>query len=304
MFRFFTSKKNKVAKDKQVASTVKKSQAAGSKSAISAADDNSVGLDLSNCQHIGARDNQEDFFAVSDLNDKKKVDENGVWAVIADGMGGLDIGEKASKVAVKVFMREQEVLETSEPIPKRLKRAAQVANTAVYDCAFNEQGEVDLGTTLVAAVVKDEKLFWVSVGDSRIYLFREGVLKQLNRDHIYKYHLMKDVEKGIITKKEADNHPERAYLTSHMGLPELPEIDQNLEPLLLKAGDRILLCSDGLSNTLSDDEINLYFSKNDQVKAEEMVKQALIRKNRFQDNITVIILSYGNKSVKNNSEEG
>ncbi len=299
MFRFFTSKKNKVAKDKQVASTVKKSQAAGSKSAISAADDNSVGLDLSNCQHIGARDNQEDFFAVSDLNDKKKVDENGVWAVIADGMGGLDIGEKASKVAVKVFMREQEVLETSEPIPKRLKRAAQVANTAVYDCAFNEQGEVDLGTTLVAAVVKDEKLFWVSVGDSRIYLFREGVLKQLNRDHIYKYHLMKDVEKGIITKKEADNHPERAYLTSHMGLPELPEIDQNLEPLLLKAGDRILLCSDGLSNTLSDDEIKLYFSKNDQFKAEEMVKQALIRKNRFQDNITVIILSYGNKSAKN-----
>ena len=299
MFRFFTSKKNKVAKDKQVASTVKKSQAAGSKSAISAADDNSVGLDLSNCQHIGARDNQEDFFDVSDLNDKKKVDENGVWAVIADGMGGLDIGEKASKVAVKVFMREQEVLETSEPIPKRLKRAAQVANTAVYDCAFNEQGEVDLGTTLVAAVVKDEKLFWVSVGDSRIYLFREGVLKQLNRDHIYKYHLMKDVEKGIITKKEADNHPERAYLTSHMGLPELPEIDQNLEPLLLKAGDRILLCSDGLSNTLSDDEIKLYFSKNDQFKAEEMVKQALIRKNRFQDNITVIILSYGNKSAKN-----
>ncbi len=299
MFKFFSNKKNKIDKDKKAASTVKKSQAAGSKNVISAATGSSVGLDLSNCQHIGARDNQEDFFAVSDLNDKKKVDENGVWAVIADGMGGLDIGEKASKVAVKVFMREEEVFDASKPLPKRLKLAAQVANTAVYDCAFNEQGEIDLGTTLIAAVIKDEKLFWVSVGDSRIYLFREGVLKQLNRDHVYKYHLMKDVENGIITKKEADNHPERAYLTSHMGLPELPELDQNLEPLLLKAGDRILLCSDGLSNTLSDDEIKLYFTKNDQINAEEMVKQALIRKNRFQDNITVIILSYGNKSEKN-----
>ncbi len=304
MFRFFTSKNNKVTKDKKIASTVKKSQAAGSEKPVPAAGDNSLKLDLSNCQHIGARENQEDYFAVSDLNDKKKVAENGLWAVIADGMGGLDIGEKASRVAVKVFMREQENIENADPIPKRLKLAAQVANTAVYDSAFDEKGEVDLGTTLIAAVVKDEKLFWVSVGDSRIYLFRDGVLKQLNRDHIYKYHLLKDVENGIITKKEADNHPERAYLTSHMGLPQLPEIDQNLEPLLLKAGDRILLCSDGLSNTLSDDEIKLYLSKNEKVKAEEMVKQALIRKNRFQDNITVIILSYGNNSKKINGEEG
>lgn len=245
-----------------------------------------------NYQHIGARENQEDAFAFSDLNDHKQVQNNGILALVADGMGGLARGEEASNIAVSVFLREYGTKREEESIGECLIRALRVANAAVFDLAFTGGEDDDLGTTLVAVVVYQDELHWIATGDSRIYLFREGTLKQLTTDHIYANHLLVDVENGRISLQEAENHPERNYLTSYLGLPELDEVDQNETPLLLKPGDRILLCSDGLYDTLNESRIATLFKENRGAAiAEEMVKQVLCEGSRHQDNVTVVVLS-------------
>ncbi len=262
------------------------------KSIIAVATGGSLQVVPANYQHIGARKNQEDSFAFSDLSDEKKVCKNGILALLADGMGGLDRGEEASTLAVKVFLREYGAKKDEETIGECLSRALCVANTAVFDLAFTGAEEDDeLGTTLVAVVIHKDELHWITVGDSRIYLFREGHLQQLNLDHIYANHLMNDVINGKISLKEAEKHPERSYLTSYLGLPELNEVDQNDSPLPLNAGDRILLCSDGLYDTLNESRIAAILESGDTLVAEEMVRDVLSKESRHQDNVTVIVLS-------------
>ena len=246
-----------------------------------------------NYQHIGARENQEDAFAFSDLSDAERVRKNGILALVADGMGGLSRGEEASSLAVKVFLREYEARKDEETIGQCMNRALRIANTAVYDLAFTgEEEDDDLGTTLVAVVIYRDELHWIAVGDSRIYLYREENLQQLNLDHIYANHLLNDVVNGKISLKEAEKHPERNYLTSYLGLPELNEVDQNDDPLPLKPGDRILLCSDGLYDTLSESRIAAILEGGEAPVAEEMVRQVLAKDSRHQDNVTVIVLSF------------
>jgi len=259
-------------------------------------------LKPSNYQHVGARERQEDAFAFSDLSDNKHVKDTGVLAVVADGMGGLAKGDKASQVAVNVFLREHSQKKRNEPFDKFLRSALQRSNAAVYDLAFTGGEDDELGTTLVAAVVHEGKMHWISVGDSRIYLYRNNQLKQLNREHIFANKLFNDVENGLISRKEAEKHPERTYLTSYLGMPKLFEVDWNEEPLILNAGDSVMLCTDGLTNTLTDEEITEIFNKAPNNIAEELINSALSKNKSFQDNITILVLSCG--SVNNQSKKG
>jgi len=203
----------------------------------------------------------------------------------------LSCGDEASRKAVHVFMREYCRKENGDPVNDALWRALKVANTAVFDLAFDGKEEKDLGTTLIATVIEQGKLYWVSAGDSRIYLFRNENLQQLTRDHIYGNHLQLDVASGRISQIEADNHPERRHLTSYLGLLELPETDQSAQPLLLQNQDVVILSTDGLYDTLSEPDIVATLKKETQNPAEELVKEALTRNNKYQDNITVITLS-------------
>lgn len=276
MARFWSGKDKKTGSSKKTVKLAKK---------------NRYQLVPSNYQHIGDRDNQEDSFAISDLHDEELVKKHGVLALVADGMGGLSFGEEASRVAAQVFLQESLPEEPGESPPARLHRALLRANAAVYDCAYRGGNEIDLGTTLVATLVCKSEMHWISAGDSRIYHYRKGFLTQLNREHTYKNQLLDKVDNGLLTREEADNHPEGAYLTSFLGLPSLSEIDQSNKPLQLQAGDHILLCSDGLTNTMTDDEITYYFKENEHISAEELVNQALSKRQPYQDNITVVILS-------------
>ncbi len=258
------------------------------KQEISAQLSENLKLVPSNYQHIGARENQEDSFAISDLLRGEFDNNHSVLAVIADGMGGLALGEEASQVAVNKFIGEFESDGYSSSIYDRLRQALLSANAAVYDLAYGGGRREDIGTTLVATATVGEELYWISAGDSRIYLFSNGKIEQLNIDHIYANHLAKDVEKGKITLKEAQNHPEKDYLTSYLGLPKLTEISESSKPIKLKPGDIILLCSDGLTNTLSEQEIlSILNSKPDNV-AEVMVREVLAANKIHQDNVTVI----------------
>ena len=252
---------------------------------------NKIRIIPSTYQHIGARKQQEDAFTLSDFSDSKLIEESGLLAVVADGMGGLDCGEDASRVAVRVFFREYFRNDVEKTIPEKLSQALESSNTAVFDLAYQDGMELDVGTTLVAVTIHNHFMYWVSVGDSRIYHYRKKILTQLTKEHIYRNKLMDDVQKELITIEEAEKHPEGAYLTSYLGLPSLPEIDLSSEPLLLEAGDRVLLCSDGLSSTLSEQEIELLLTEAENISSEELVKIALKKQMKYQDNITAVLLS-------------
>jgi PPM family protein phosphatase len=244
----------------------------------------------SNYQHIGSRAEQEDSFAFNNLADKELIANSGILVVLADGMGGLEKGKEASQAAIDAFLQGYEQ-NTQGTINQRLTQALTIANSAVFDLALRNGVSYDIGTTLVAVVIYRDNLFWVSAGDSRAYIFRQGKLYQLTKDHVYANNLAEDVAYGLITEKDAENHPHKDHLTSYLGLPQLPEVDQNINPLSLGPGDRIMLCSDGLYNTLDENEMIAVLKTEQDDPALKIIEVALAKNNPYQDNLTVVVLS-------------
>ena len=244
-----------------------------------------------NAQDIGRRKEQQDDFGFSDIENSNMVLHAGVLALLTDGMGGLSLGREAGQLAKITMLMEYEKKSNEETIPQALERSLVAANEAVLQLAQGEGLEGEIGTTLVAAVIKDYDLYWISVGDSHLYLFRDGRLHQLNADHNYAQRLAHMVAAGTINKDEAENHVDRKALTSYLGLAHLTEVDQNLKPFPLENGDRVLLCSDGLYGTLTEDEIASSLLKGPQEAAENLVEQVLAKQRHHQDNVTVAILA-------------
>ena len=243
-----------------------------------------------NCQHIGARDSQQDAFGFSDKDDLAFVEHGGVLAVVADGMGGLAYGGEASQSAVCTFLQSYMAKPPEQSVPTALLQALDEANQAL-SALSHQLGEVELGTTLLAAVIHEEALHWVSVGDSRLYLWRAGKLTQLSEDHSYANDLDRDAAEGIISREAAENHPERRSLTSFLGLNPLELMDRNPESFPVLAGDRLLLCSDGLYAALEASAITPLFAHDAQQTAEDLVSFVLAKGRPAQDNLTVAILA-------------
>ena len=212
-------------------------------------------------------------------------------AVIADGMGGLARGREASLIAKQTMLQEYDRKSVKKTVPQALIRALSVANAAVVEMARQAGLEGQTGSTLTAAVIKDDELHWVSVGDSRIYLYRRGQIIQLTTDHDYARQLAQEVALGNLSAAEAATHPQRQALTSYLGLPFLSEIDRNEDPVILEEGDRILLCSDGLYKTIPDAEIVKFLDREPQPAAEALIEATLARGKTNQDNVTVAILA-------------
>ncbi len=245
-----------------------------------------------NAQHIGTRKQQQDDFGFSDIDNAEFISHGGVIAVLTDGMGGLEMGREASRTAVRAMRNAYEAKSPKETISGALDRALHLANKAVFEMAEKAGLEEDVGTTLVAAVVHQEALHWVSVGDSRIYLFRKGQLTRLTSDHVYARKLAKEAAMGNISREEAENDPDRDALTSYLGLSEMPEIDRNVNGFSLEPEDRILLCSDGLYRALPEKEIARMLGGHPQDDAESLVRNSLSKKHPHQDNLTIAILAY------------
>lgn len=235
-----------------------------------------------NAQHIGRRDEQQDYFAYSNIFNKVEQKNLGAVAVLADGMGGMRNGRQASYMGTDVFLKSY--LESNvDDINDRLVYAAHKANEKVklLDGA---------GSTLAAVVIKDWKLYWISIGDSRIYLYRKGTLRRINNEHNYESVLSDMVLRGEITVEEAINDPNRAALTSYLGIENLEEIDLNVNEFPLFRGDSLLLCSDGLYRALSDEEMSEVVMEADDNVCEELVSLALSKNDPSQDNITVMLM--------------
>lgn len=226
-------------------------------------------------------DNQDAYFA-------GKITYDSVFAVVCDGMGGANAGNVASELAVRhiseyVIRSYRDGMDMTDT-EKTLKNAIVSANISLYDKAVNNAELAGMGTTAVAAFVKDGTAVIAHVGDSRIYLVN-GEIKQLTRDHSVVQSL---IESGKITPEDAKVHPRKNVITRALGAEENVAVDSDC--LNLSNGDTLLLCSDGLTNFLDDKDILKVFQNNDiSAVAERLVEEA--NENGGGDNITVVTVT-------------
>jgi serine/threonine protein phosphatase PrpC len=167
---------------------------------------------------------------------------------VADGMGGAQAGEVASRIAAGAF--EHGGLSGESPAEGQLEQIAKRANSEIHKLAQQDSSRAGMGTTLTAAMVRDDEVALSHVGDSRAYVLRDGELKRLTKDHSLVEELRRQ---GRLTEEQAEEHPQRSIITRALG----PEPSVNVDTMTFPArdGDVFLLCSDGLTTMVSDDEI-------------------------------------------------
>lgn len=202
--------------------------------------------------------------------------------VVADGMGGAQAGEVASRIAVDAFA--EGLPERGSP-EERLAAVALTANRRIYELSRTESERAGMGTTLTAAYLGENDLAIAHVGDSRAYLFRDGSLTRLTQDHSLMAEL---IRRGKLTEEEAADHPQRSIITRALG-PE-PQVTVDTWTYPVRAGDVILMCSDGLTSMISEAQVTEILRTYTGVEA---AAQALIDEaNRAggRDNITVILV--------------
>ncbi len=204
---------------------------------------------------------------------------------VADGMGGAKAGEVASAVAVEAV---EGATESGEPIEAQLADIVRRANRRIYDLAVADESRRGMGTTLTLAKLHGDEVSFAHVGDSRAYRLRAGELEQLTRDHS----LVAELERsGQITPEAAEHHPQRSIITRALG-PE-PDVEVDTYTLAGRDGDLFLICSDGLTSMVSDDEVGAILRSAGSLDdaAEELVRAA--NQSGGKDNITVILFRLG-----------
>lgn len=243
----------------------------------------SDGITVGTLQNIGGRPYQEDSSGVANLSD-------GVLAVVADGMGGLSNGDKVSQKIVYTMLGFSNTLRQGQMdgvLPQMVKGTADVVNRML-----GSDGLYKSGSTLMAVLVRGDRFHWIAVGDSHIYLFRNGQLIQLNQEHNRGQDLLRRAIAGELTFDEVRADPKKSGLTSFIGMGELKYVEKSLQSIPLQAGDRIVLMTDGVFNALSDAEIATVLARNPDVKtAAKMMEQGVLAKAApHQDNFTAVIL--------------
>ncbi|RMH11058.1 MAG: serine/threonine protein phosphatase [Gemmatimonadetes bacterium] len=248
-------------------------------------------LTLGNAQHIGAREEQQDAFGFSDVADPDVLGHAGLLALVADGMGGGHDGGQAARAASSAFIAAYEAKPADQPVPDALLDALDAANRAVVAVrGALEEGEV--GTTLMAAVFLPGRLYWLSVGDSRAYLLRDGALTRLTHDHSVETDLFRQVVRGGLDREAALADPERAYLTSYLGLDTVPAAYRTLRSFPLKDGDRLLLCSDGIYGALDEASLRTHLAGGAVADPEALVERIVGLARPGQDNLTAVTVDY------------
>jgi len=193
-----------------------------------------------------------EHFEKSDTGRQRRANEDSFFVraplfVVADGMGGAQAGEVASRLAAETFAAGLPDTGTSE---QRLEERVRAANRRIHEVSRQDRTLNGMGTTITAAYLDGDELSLAHVGDSRAYLLRDGELTRLTRDHTLVEEL---VRRGELTEQEAAEHPQRSIITRALG-PE-PDIDIDLHTHRVHAGDVLLLCSDGLTGMIGEDDV-------------------------------------------------
>lgn len=229
------------------------------------------------------RETNQDAYAVGEFSDEV------VWAVVCDGMGGAAGGNIASALAVKVISDKinasyrEKMRDTS--IKNMLDSALTAANIEVYDMAEAKHELHGMGTTVVCAIVRDNQAFIVHAGDSRAYVLSDGGIQQITTDHSMVQDLLNS---GKITNEQAENHPNKNIITRAIGVEKSIQID--FDQIDFDENSTLLLCTDGLSNYVTNDEIiELMSDGKHYAFADRLVQKA--NNNGGGDNITVVVIS-------------
>jgi PPM family protein phosphatase len=237
----------------------------------------------------------------TDTGRQRHANEDSYYAraplfAVADGMGGAQAGEVASRIAAGAFERGPRDRDASAE--GQLEEIAQKANREIHRLAQQDSSRAGMGTTLTAAMLRDDEVAFGHVGDSRAYLLRDGQLKRLTKDHSLVEELRRQ---GRLTEEQAEEHPQRSIITRALG----PEPSVNVDTMTFPArdGDVFLLCSDGLTTMVSDDEIReiLVGSKNLRAAVNRLVDAA--NRGGGRDNITAIAFRVADADAKE-AEEG
>ena len=225
----------------------------------------------------------EDSALIGQINDRIR------YAIVADGMGGHQAGDVASQLAVEAFRRVMTQHDELNPLSvedgKRMMRVAiRQANEDIYRLAAKMEQYHNMGTTIVAALMWDEHIVIGHVGDSRAYLISDHQIKRLTEDHSLVNVLIKS---GQLTEEEAEHHPRKNVLTRAIGTDESVEIDVQLHTW--SDEQYLLLCSDGLTNRVSEKQILSTLSEqlSIETKADELIRFAL--ESGGEDNITLVL---------------
>jgi protein phosphatase len=213
--------------------------------------------------------------------------------VVADGMGGHAAGEVASSMAVESLresLSKNEGADTHSPAPHRLEKAIKSSNQKIYEAGKQSPALAGMGTTIVSVLLDQDTAYIGYVGDSRVYLFRQNEISQLTTDHSLVNEYLK---KGMMTQQEAERHPLKHVLSRALGTALAVEVDILSVPL--KSEDILLLCSDGLSNTVTQ-QIMLQTLKQSTGNLQEACQQLIAQGNNRGgvDNITVILIQCTN----------
>src|SRR6266516_1202029 len=226
-------------------------------------------------------------YAVTDTGRQRRANEDALFAraplfVVADGMGGAQAGEVASRIAVESF---RPGLENSAQPERELAEIARAANARIHELSHSNAEQAGMGTTLTAVYVGEQEVAIAHVGDSRAYCLRDGELLRLTDDHSLVDELMRQ---GRLTPEEAVEHPQRSVITRALGPEGTVEVDTR--SFHARAGDLFLLCSDGLTTMLAEDEIRALLLANPRLRdaGEWLIRAANEAGGR--DNITVVLI--------------
>ena len=239
--------------------------------------------------HIGTREYQQDAAYVCET-----LWEPGLaFAILCDGMGGTAEGGRAAAETVAFMANAIATRDTDAAIPAFLEQMARAANELILE--ENYRTRQDSGTTLLSVIMDGADLYWLNVGDSRIYIVRDSEIVQVTTDHNFALELKERVERGQITQAEADTDPEKEFLISYIGAPVLERVEVNQAPFKMRFGDIVLLSSDGLTKSLCPDEILEIIEKNSgniDEAARVLPLCALDESPAALDNTTVVLMQY------------
>lgn len=229
------------------------------------------------------RPNNEDSFNYGYLCD------DSVWAIVCDGMGGANAGHIASKTTVDLVT--ESIQSNYKPqmddnsIRNLILTAINKANSLVFDMAAKDQALSGMGTTVVVCIVRNGMLHIAHAGDSRAYILGDVANRQITEDHTVVQYLLNH---GEITSEQAENHPQKHYITRAVGVEAELDIDYN--ELSVSEHDIILICTDGLSNHINDFEMSQIVTReNFEHCADELIEKA--NASGGTDNITVVVIA-------------
>ena len=252
----------------------------------------------------GRREYQQDAVYVTPSKKFAANRKTRVMAVVCDGMGGMADGGKASRTAIQMMINGFQNVQNQPQIniPGFFRSAIVTIDKTI--ASFPKENGRGSGTTMVAAIAEENKLYWASVGDSRIYIIRENnnqtEMRQITRDHNYWLRLQEMVAQGKMTQEEAMGKRQKEALISFLGIGNVSLMDISTEPIPMQYGDIVMLFSDGITKTLPDHQIKsiILDDKNPiEQKAVQLVEAAIHGNTHSQDNTSVAILQYRESTI-------